>query len=297
MKKIAFLFPGQGSQSTGMGRDAAGMNTRAAGIFDEADATLGFSLSKLCFDGPDDALRPTEITQPALYTASAATLAILREAGIERRRRRGAFARGILRALCRRRVRIRDGAQAGAHARAGDGRGGGCSARRDGRDPRIGRGPRRRNLRGSLRARNRRRRQLQRPRPDRDQRLARSGRCRMRRSESRGRKTRPRAAGQRRVPFADRRASRGENGPRALDRRDRRAARFSSSTTRTSMRSPLPNAIRDSLVRQITSPVRWVETMTRLAGRGHRGVRRGRQRQGAFRACASLLQRHPMPYD
>lgn len=82
MKRIAFLFPGQGSQGAGMGRDAAGRSASAAGLFREADAILGFGLSAMCFEGPDDALKPTEVTQPALYTASAATLRVLVEAGL-----------------------------------------------------------------------------------------------------------------------------------------------------------------------------------------------------------------------
>ena len=82
MKKIALLFPGQGSQSVGMGKDAAARSAAAQSLFNQADAQLGFALSTMCFDGPDDDLKKTENTQPALFAASAATLAVLAEAGI-----------------------------------------------------------------------------------------------------------------------------------------------------------------------------------------------------------------------
>jgi len=80
MKKIAFLFPGQGSQAVGMGRDAAQLGGQP--VFDAADAQLGFSITPLCFEGPEDELKKTENTQPALFVSSAATLAVLAAAGI-----------------------------------------------------------------------------------------------------------------------------------------------------------------------------------------------------------------------
>jgi [acyl-carrier-protein] S-malonyltransferase len=80
--KTAFLFPGQGSQYAGMGRYLADSFPAARRRFEEADDALGFSISALCFDGPDEALRLTENTQPALLTVSvAAWTALLEEAG------------------------------------------------------------------------------------------------------------------------------------------------------------------------------------------------------------------------
>jgi len=81
MSKIAFLFPGQGSQATGMGKALADTYPAAKAVFDEADSALGFSISKLCFEGPDEALKLTENTQPALLTVSVAALAVLKELG------------------------------------------------------------------------------------------------------------------------------------------------------------------------------------------------------------------------
>lgn len=82
MKKIALLFPGQGSQSVGMGRHAAARSAAAQSLFNQADIQLGFALSSLCFEGPEEELKRTETTQPALFAASAATLAVLADAGI-----------------------------------------------------------------------------------------------------------------------------------------------------------------------------------------------------------------------
>ena len=79
----AFLFPGQGSQSVGMGRELAAMYPVAQETFDEADAALGYKLSQLCFEGPEDKLKLTEITQPAILTVSVAAYRVLREKGIE----------------------------------------------------------------------------------------------------------------------------------------------------------------------------------------------------------------------
>lgn len=66
---IALLFPGQGSQTTGMGADLARISPAAAEVFERAEAILDLPLRQLCFEGPDEALRPTEIAQPALFVA------------------------------------------------------------------------------------------------------------------------------------------------------------------------------------------------------------------------------------
>ncbi len=83
MSAIAFLFPGQGSQSVGMGKELADMHVVARQTFDEADAVLGFKLSELCFEGPEDQLKLTEITQPAILTVSVAAFRVLRTKGIK----------------------------------------------------------------------------------------------------------------------------------------------------------------------------------------------------------------------
>ena len=81
MSKIAFLFPGQGSQAAGMGKALADAHAGAKAIFEEADEALGFPISALCFEGPDDQLRLTENTQPALLTVSIAAYSVLSEFG------------------------------------------------------------------------------------------------------------------------------------------------------------------------------------------------------------------------
>src|SRR5438552_9600817 len=80
---IAFLFPGQGSQAVGMGKDLFEKYPVARQTFEEADDALGYKLSQLCFGGPEDQLRLTEITQPAILTASVAAWRVLDEKGIE----------------------------------------------------------------------------------------------------------------------------------------------------------------------------------------------------------------------
>ncbi len=82
MSQYAFLFPGQGSQFAGMGKSLAENFPAARRIFQEADDVLNFSLSRLCFEGPEEELRLTENTQPALLTVSTAAYAVLAERGV-----------------------------------------------------------------------------------------------------------------------------------------------------------------------------------------------------------------------
>jgi [acyl-carrier-protein] S-malonyltransferase len=83
MTKLAFLFPGQNSQYAGMGRDLAEKFPIARQTFEEADDALGFSISQLCFEGPQEQLKLTEYQQPAICTVSVAALRVLREQGVE----------------------------------------------------------------------------------------------------------------------------------------------------------------------------------------------------------------------
>jgi [acyl-carrier-protein] S-malonyltransferase len=83
MSKLAFLFPGQASQYAGMGRDLAENFPESRAVFDEADALLDFSVSKLCFEGPEEALKLTENTQPAILAVSVAALRAIEERGIK----------------------------------------------------------------------------------------------------------------------------------------------------------------------------------------------------------------------
>jgi len=82
MARIAFLFPGQGSQKVGMGKDLVERDPRLREFFARADEVLGFALSKLCFEGPDSELVQTQNTQPAIFVVSMAILDALRRAGI-----------------------------------------------------------------------------------------------------------------------------------------------------------------------------------------------------------------------
>lgn len=82
MSKLAFVFPGQGSQKVGMGRDLAERFPEAREVFDEVDAALGEKLSTLCFEGPEEALKLTANTQPSILTVSSAAAAVLANQGL-----------------------------------------------------------------------------------------------------------------------------------------------------------------------------------------------------------------------
>src|SRR5216683_1455670 len=82
MGKVAFVFPGQASQYSGMSKDLAGKYTAAKAVFDEADRALGFSISKLCFEGTEEDLKLTANTQPAILTCSVAVYRVLEEKGL-----------------------------------------------------------------------------------------------------------------------------------------------------------------------------------------------------------------------
>src|ERR1019366_6096785 len=83
ISSVAFLFPGQGSQAVGMGKELADNYPVARRTFEEADEALGYKLSQLCFAGPEEKLKLTEITQPAILTASVAAWRVLQEKGLK----------------------------------------------------------------------------------------------------------------------------------------------------------------------------------------------------------------------
>jgi [acyl-carrier-protein] S-malonyltransferase len=82
MGKIAFIFPGQASQYPGMGKELAENFPEARAVFDEADKTLGFSISQMCFAGSEEDLKQTANTQPAILTCSVAVQRVLAEKGV-----------------------------------------------------------------------------------------------------------------------------------------------------------------------------------------------------------------------
>lgn len=82
MGKLAFIFPGQGSQQAGMGKALADAFPAARAVFDEADCALGFALSRLCFEGPEEELKLTANTQPAVLACSVAAYRVLEEKGV-----------------------------------------------------------------------------------------------------------------------------------------------------------------------------------------------------------------------
>ena len=83
LEKTAFVFPGQGSQEVGMGQAVAEVSAAAQAIFKRADEILDFPLSRLCFEGPEDELNDTYNTQPALFKTSIAIIEAMREAGYQ----------------------------------------------------------------------------------------------------------------------------------------------------------------------------------------------------------------------
>lgn len=83
MGKVAFVFPGQGAQAVGMGKDAFEASSSSKAIFDQADEVLGYRLSDLIFSGPEEELKLTYHTQPALLTVSIALIKWLTEAGVK----------------------------------------------------------------------------------------------------------------------------------------------------------------------------------------------------------------------
>src|SRR5260221_13598198 len=82
MGKVAFVFPGQASQYPGMGKELAEKYAVARAVFDEADAGLGFSISKICFEGTEEELKQTANTQPAILTCAVAGFRGAEEQGL-----------------------------------------------------------------------------------------------------------------------------------------------------------------------------------------------------------------------
>ncbi|MCA8937592.1 MAG: acyltransferase domain-containing protein, partial [Planctomycetes bacterium] len=78
MSKSALLFPGQGAQHVGMGKDLAEKYPEAAAVFSKADELLGFELSKICFEGPESELNRTDVSQPAILVHSWAVVEVLK---------------------------------------------------------------------------------------------------------------------------------------------------------------------------------------------------------------------------
>ena len=265
---IAFIFPGQGSQKVGMGKALADTFPEPRAAFDEADAALGESLSRLCFDGPEDQLKLTENTQPAILTMSIAATRVLAASGIEPAFVAGhslgeysanvaagtmAFADAVR--MVRRRGRyMQEAVPVGHGADGGDSR------------PRRRGGPQ--GVRGSGAGRG--------GQPGQPQRAGQvviagargGGAARRRTRQGARRQARDSAAGERAVPLRADEAGRGSAGARAARAGRDRSARSRWSPTSTPSRSVTRGAAIEALVRQVSSPVRWEDVVRRLASEG-----------------------------
>ena len=146
--RLAFCFPGQGSQAVGMGREMAEAFPEARAVYDEGSEAVGFDLARVCFEGPLEELTRTEVQQPALVATSLACLRGVESTGLRARRRRRPLGRRVLGAR-RVAVRSRRGTRwrSSAPAASGDRRGRRGPARRDGGGDRA----RRRGRGGALR--------------------------------------------------------------------------------------------------------------------------------------------------
>ena len=139
---VAFTFPGQGSQTVGMGKDLADNFAEARAVFEEVDEALGEKLSDIIFNGPEDKLTLTANAQPALMAVSIAVMRVLQARGLDLKSQgclcRRPFARRIFGALCRRHFFARRYGAAAAHSRQCHAGGGSRRRRRNGGDHRPG---------------------------------------------------------------------------------------------------------------------------------------------------------------
>ena len=139
MSGVALLFPGQGAQYVGMGRDLAEDDGSVRELYERADDTLGMPLSRICWEGPEEELRATENAQPAIMLHSFAIWHLIAAARREGRHRSGTFARGAVGVPRVRRFRLRGRPPDRARARTVDGGLGRGPAGHDGRRTRVGR--------------------------------------------------------------------------------------------------------------------------------------------------------------
>ena len=292
MSRIAFLFPGQGAQTVGMGKRLAESLPGARRLYDRAADVLGYDLAKLCFEGPAEDLDSTVYSQPAMFVTSLAALGVA--AG--RIARRGPVLRGRGRAepgrihghgVCRG-DGVRGRPDAGAAARRGHARGRRRHAQRHGEHPRAGAG---RRSRPSAR----------RPAAARSSKIANllcpgniviSGTIGGLRAGGRDgpvvRGDEGRAAGRgRRVSYRDHAAGRRASAPRPWPTCPCSKPRIPVISNVDALPHDDPEEIRQLLVRQILQPVRWEDSMRYLIAPGFRPVLRSRPRPRASRAAAA----------